>query len=159
MATSRCTSCLRAPPTGRLSTLSPIFGCNQFEFPWPAWAVASWSSGPQAGGNFILIATEPPCTCCTVGCCPFLFGCRKCAPFTSVADCFPEYRLLTRSRPPAPPAEPEPPFAARSAVHRARSVVLFCGVNFGCTSSIYKRIILPYNLTSGLHCTCIKCGM
>ena len=109
-----------------------------------------------------------PVAAAAVGCCPFLFGPRLSEMLAvrsfvrsrrSVADCFREYRLLTRSRPPAPPAEPEPPFAARSAVHRARSVVLFCGVNFGCTSSIYKRIILPYNLTSGIHCTCIKCGM
>ena len=38
--------------TGRRSTLSPIFCCDQFwEFPLPAWAVASCSSGPQAGGT------------------------------------------------------------------------------------------------------------
>ena len=37
----------------------PIFCCNQFgEFLWPAWAVASCSSGPQAGGTPKLIATE-----------------------------------------------------------------------------------------------------
>ena len=49
--------------------MSPIFGCNQFgEFHWPVWAVASCSSGPQAGGTVRLIATEyrtqgaaPPC--------------------------------------------------------------------------------------------------
>ena len=48
----------RRKTTGQLSTLSPIFGCNQFgEFPWPAWAVASCSSGPQAGGTVRLIAS------------------------------------------------------------------------------------------------------
>ena len=55
--------------TGRRSTLSPIFYCNQFgEFPLPAWAVASCSSGPHAGGTPQIDCTEygtqgaaPPC--------------------------------------------------------------------------------------------------
>ena len=66
---SRLPECSPQSTTGRRSTLSPIFCCNQFgEFPLPVWAVASCSSGPQAWGTPQIDCTEyrtqgaaPPC--------------------------------------------------------------------------------------------------
>ena len=82
-----------------------------------------------------------PVAAAAVGCCPFLFGrlsemlavpSGSVRSRRSVADCFREYRLLTRSRPPArrvrppaPPAEVEPPFAARSVGGPPRRVARF----------------------------------
>ena len=44
------TNCNGPQYTGWHVRLRPIFRWHQFgEFPWPAWAVASCSSGPQAG--------------------------------------------------------------------------------------------------------------